>query len=258
VPKRLWGKVIAYGGERVKENKWVLVVAGVVSGCIQMSVIIVMMVLSILLFNSTSASSFSENKLKQESLTNDYSSYRKSESNGIFEKKQSDEKESSKDIIIYNGITIDEGIKSNKNINNKAVQLIKSAKSDRERAKILYTWIGSNIKYDDDKAKKVLNSTNERDMPESGAIFAFEKKSGICFDKACLYVAMSRAVGLKVRLIGGQVFDGKEYSGHAWNQVYLKEENIWINVDPTFYEAGDYFDSNLFDKHKEEDIAGEW
>jgi hypothetical protein len=242
----------------MKENKLGLVIASVVSGCIQMSIIIGMLVLSSLLFNSASASSFSENGLKQESSTNDNSSYRKSESNGIFKKKQSDEKESSKDITIYNGITIDEGIKSNKNINNKATQLIKSAKSDRERAKILYTWIGSNIKYDDDKAKKILNSNNERDMPESGAICAFEKKSGICFDKACLYVAMSRAINLNVRLIGGQVFDGNKYGGHAWNQVYLKDENIWINVDTTFYESGNYFDSNLFDKHREEDIAGEW
>ena len=218
------------------------------------------MVLSSLLFSSTpySSSSFSENGLKQESSINNIES-NNNDSSIFLKKRQSDENKSSKDdIIIYNGITIDEGIKSNENINNKAVQLTKKAKSDREKAKILYSWVGSNIKYDDDKAKKVLKGDDTRDMPESGAICAFEKKSGICFDKACLYVAMARAINLKVRLIGGQVFDGEKYGGHAWNQVYLKEENKWINVDSTFYESGNYFDSNLFDKHKEEDIAGEW
>ena len=100
----------------------------------------------------------------------------KSESNGFFKNRQSSKNESSKEIIIYNGITIDEGIKSNENINNKAVELTKNATSDRERAKILYTWIGSNIKYDDDKAEKVLYGNDNRKMPESGAICAFENK----------------------------------------------------------------------------------
>ena len=250
-----------YGGQRMRANKFVLVIDGVVSGCIQISIIIGMIILSSVVFNSTSYSynSFTENELKQESSTNDINSNAKNENNIFFQKKESGEDKSSKDvIIIYNGITIDDGIKSDENINNKAIQLTKKAKSDRGRAKILYAWVGSNIKYDDDKAKQILNGDDTRDMPESGAICAFEKKTGICFDKACLYVAMARAVNLKVRLIGGQVFDGEKYSGHAWNQVYLKEENKWINIDSTFYGAGNYFDSNLFDKHKEEDIAGEW
>ena len=53
-------------------------------------------------------------------------------------------------------------------------------------------------------------------------------------------------------------FDGEKYVGHAWNQIYLKDENKWINVDTTFYDAGNYFDSNLFNEHKVENIAGEW
>jgi transglutaminase/protease-like cytokinesis protein 3 len=245
----------------MKGNKFRLVISGIISGCIKISIIIAMLVLSSLVFNSTSysPSSFSENGLKQEYSTNEISSKSKNESDGFFEKKQYSEDKSSKDVIIlYNGITIDEGIKSNANINNKAVQLTQKATSDRERAEILYDWIGINIKYDDNKAKKVLNSNNTGDIPESGAICAFENKSGICFDKACLYVSMSRAINLKVRFIGGQVFDGEKYTGHAWNQVYLNEENTWINIDTTFYDAGDYFDSNLFNEHKEEDIAGEW
>ncbi|WP_243099135.1 transglutaminase-like domain-containing protein [Clostridium sp. MF28] len=69
---------------------------------------------------------------------------------------------------------------------------------------------------------------------------------------------MSRAANLKVRLLGGQAYDGEQYVGHAWNQVYLADENKWINVDTTFYDGGNYFDSNLFNKHDVEEIAGEW
>ena len=109
----------------MKENKFLLVIAGIVSGFIQISIIIVMLVLPSIIFNSTPISSFSENGLKQEFSSNDDSSNSKNDISVFFKKKQSSKNESSKKIIIYNGITIDEGIKSNENINNKAVQLTK-------------------------------------------------------------------------------------------------------------------------------------
>jgi len=242
----------------MKKSKFLLVIAGIASGCIQISIIIGMLVFPNITFNPTSTSSFSVNGLKLDFSSNDDSAYSTSESRGFFKNNQLSKSESSKAIIIYNGITIDEGIKSNENINSKAVELTENATSDRERAKIIYTWIGSNIKYDYDKAEQVLSGSDNRKMPESGAICAFEKRTGICFDKACLYVAMSRAINLKVRIIGGQAFDGKQYVGHAWNQVYLNDENMWINVDTTFYDGGNYFDSNLFNNHNVEEIAGEW
>jgi|GEM_PF-1994900 len=245
----------------MRERNLLLVIsAGFITGCIQISIIIGLLVIPKIIFNSTEVNSFWENGIRKEAVGINDGQNEKGDDDSFFKKRQGDKNDSSNEVIIYNGITIDEGIKSNESINSKAIQLTKNAKSDREKAKILYTWIGSNIKYDDDKAKKVLNGKDARDMPESGAICAFENKSGICFDKACLYVAMSRAVALKVRLIGGQILDENgQYLGHAWNQAYIKEENKWINVDSTFYEGGNYyFDSEFFDDHKAEDIAGEW
>lgn len=159
-------------------------------------------------------------------------------------------------IIYYNGVTLEEGIKSTDEIDKKANELVKNFKTDRERAKKLYAWIGSNIEYDSYKADKALDNDN---ISNSGAIEAFNTRKGICFDYACLYVAMAREIGLKVRIITGQGFNGTNYGPHAWNEVYLKDEGKWINVDPTFYFSGDYFDNKGFDKdHIKESVAGEW
>ena len=243
-----------------ERNLLLIISAGFITGCIQISIIIGLLVIPKIIFNSKEVNSFLENGIRKEIVELNDRQNKKGDDNSFFKKSQGEKNDSSNEVIVYNGITIEEGIKSDESIDDKAIQLTKNAKSDRQKAKILYNWIGSNIKYDDNKAEKVLNGKDVSDMPESGAICAFENKSGICFDKACLYVAMARAVGLKVRLIGGEILDENgQYVGHAWNQAYIKEEKKWINIDSTFYEGGNYyFDSELFDDHKAEDVAGEW
>lgn len=159
-------------------------------------------------------------------------------------------------LIYYNGVTLEDGIKSSEEINSKARELVGFSSTDIEKAKNIYSWIGSNIKYDFEKAEKALNN---EDAGRSGAIVAWETRSGICFDYACLYVAMAREVGLKVRLITGDAYDGRQFGPHAWNEVYISEEDRWINLDPTFYLAGDYFDNyDFYDDHIKDNIAGEW
>lgn len=159
-------------------------------------------------------------------------------------------------IIYYNGVTLEDGIKSSKEIDDKAKEITAGAKSDREKAERIYAWVGSNVKYDFDKAEKALGRDG---VTNSGALEAYNTRSGICFDYACLYVAMSRAVGMGSRIVTGDAFDGQNYGPHAWNQAYLEDEGIWINIDPTFYLSGDYFDNRDFNKdHINDEIAGEW
>lgn len=95
-------------------------------------------------------------------------------------------------------------------------------------------------------------------MFDGGVVCVFNNKCGICFDKVCFYVVMCRFIGFKVRLIGGEVYDGEKYVGYVWNQVYLSDENRWINVDMIFYDGGNYFDLNLFKKYNVNEIVGEW
>lgn len=161
-----------------------------------------------------------------------------------------------KTIVYYNGVTIDEGVKSNDEIDRFAKNLVSKESTTKGKAKILYNWIGNNIDYDHNKATKVLNNNFN---VESGAVPTFSSQKGICFDYSCLYVAMCRANGIKVRLITGEGFNGVSWVSHAWNQVYVSEEGKWINVDSTFYKGGNYFNSKRFEiDHRGAQIAGEW
>ncbi|WP_251860986.1 transglutaminase-like domain-containing protein [Clostridium sp. Marseille-Q2269] len=161
-----------------------------------------------------------------------------------------------KTIVYYNGVTLDEGIKSNKKINNFARHLAAEDATSKGKARIIYDWIGTNIAYDHDKADKVLNDDFQ---VKSGAIPTFNSRSGICFDYSCLFIAMCRANDIKVRLVTGEGFNGVSWVSHAWNQVYIPEEGRWINVDTTFYKGGNYFDTKRFQlDHRKSQIAGEW
>lgn len=156
----------------------------------------------------------------------------------------------------YNGVTLEEGIKSNAEIDNFSRQLNVKEVNSRNKAKNIYSWIGKKIEYDEEKAMKILN--NDFNV-KSGAIPTYNTRKGICFDYACLYVAMCRANGLKVRIITGQGFNGVSWVSHAWNQVYIPEEGVWVNVDSTFYAGGNYFGTSRFDlDHKDAKIVGEW
>ena len=160
-------------------------------------------------------------------------------------------------IWYFNGVTLDQAIKSNQAIDSFASDLVLAENDTRKKAKAIYKWIAFNVKYDYDKASQISNK--KIGDTSSGAIQAFNTKTGICFDYSSLYVAMCRAVGLKVRLIVGMGFNGMVWGEHAWNQVYIPAEDTWINVDTTFAIGGNYFDRPNFDKdHKSAKIAGEW
>ncbi|MFQ8892923.1 MAG: transglutaminase domain-containing protein [Clostridium sp.] len=224
-------------------------------GVIRGLIFIALIVLSIVIYNG------SVEKSKQVQFLKNFNIYKNLEilvdnnqitvvTNGV------KENISSNKIIYYNGITVDEGVKSNEYIKNTSEKLTKNLKFHREKAYALYEWIGKNITYDDEKAKNVMELNGNY---ESGAIITFNKKRGICFDFSCLFTAMAKDIGLKSRIIVGKAFNGNEYISHAWNQVYLEDEKRWINIDSTFYNAGEYFDSyNFNEDHILEEIAGEY
>lgn len=160
-------------------------------------------------------------------------------------------------IKYFNGMTINEAVKSNSEIDNTAKKIVGNERDDIKKARLLYQWVSKNIKYDKAKAAIVLENPSRVD---SGSIVTFEERTGVCFDYSCLYVSMCRGVGLKVKLVSGLGFGGEEWGEHVWNQVYDPKEERWINVDTTFGNSGyDYFDNQDFSKnHKYEVVQAEW
>jgi len=159
-------------------------------------------------------------------------------------------------IEYFNGVTLDEAIKSSPEIDDTAKRITSGAKTDSKKALLIYRWITRNVQYDFDKALKI--SRDPRGI-SSGAIVAFNSRKGICFDYSSLYVAMCRAAGVKVRLVTGLGYSGTAWGDHAWNQAYSSEEKRWINVDTTFGVYANYFDSRNFNSdHKDAEIQGEW
>lgn len=163
-----------------------------------------------------------------------------------------------KGLVFYNGVTLDEGVKSNEAIDETAREITSAYSGNYEKGKAIYQWIGGNISYDDNKAVEVMQNQFPRNV-SSGAISAFSSRSGVCFDYACLYVAMCRANDIPVRLIVGEGYNGVTWVSHSWNEIYISEEEGWVPVDSTFYNAGNYFDNYGFNaEHRKKQIAGEW
>ncbi len=163
-----------------------------------------------------------------------------------------------RDLVIkyFNGVTLDEAVQSNADIDKTARVIVGNEKSSTRKAYLIYRWIVRNINYDYNKAVEVNRDTDQID---SGSIIAFNTRKGICFDDSCLYVSMCRAVSLKVRLITGLGYNGTGWGGHAWNQVYSSDEGRWINVDTTFGHSGNYFDKpDFMADHRFPEVQGEW
>jgi hypothetical protein len=159
--------------------------------------------------------------------------------------------------VYINGVTVDDAIVSCPEIDNLAIDLVDAETDSTIMAEQLYKWVAGNISYDREKAESL--KTDAFAAP-SGAVACFGEKAGVCFDKACLYVAMCRAVGVGVRLVTGAGYNGTDWQDHSWNQIYDDRDGRWINVDPTFgSQFKDYFDRvNFNDDHKDGEIQGEW
>lgn len=239
-----------------RQNGILLVIISSLLGAIKGSIFLAIIFIGIITYNNTIGIYNKVNVFNENKIYRSLSSILERNTNELTEEIVENFLPTSNIIIYYNGVTIEEGIKSTNEIDVMARELTYNVTDDIDKARILYSWIGSNLEYDYDRAEKALNN---EEVENSGAITAFKTRSGICFDYSCLYVAMARAVDLKVRLLTGTAYDGSQYGPHAWNEVYISEMGKWIPVDTTFYLAGNYFNNdNFYEDHIIDSIAGEW
>jgi hypothetical protein len=83
----------------------------------------------------------------------------------------------------------------------------------------------------------VQNITRNAADHVRGVLWALQNHRGVCFDFACLFVALLRAVGIPSRISEGIVLDGSSgFIIHDWAEVYLAEVG-WTPYDPTWNQA---------------------
>ncbi|SFK77176.1 Transglutaminase-like enzyme, putative cysteine protease [Paenibacillus sp. 1_12] len=117
-----------------------------------------------------------------------------------------------------------------------AKEVTLKGKTDEEKAKLLYQWIGTRVTYDWDKVnlyeqKKIWKEQTPEDT--------YATKKGVCIDYSRLYAVMARSIGLEVKVVTGLGYDGRGgYGPHAWNEVYLNERSQWIPLDSTWVASG--------------------
>ncbi|WP_248930981.1 transglutaminase domain-containing protein [Paenibacillus hamazuiensis] len=133
------------------------------------------------------------------------------------------------------------------NIAGAAKEITAGAKTDEEKAKLLYRWVGTRVAYDWNKVKLY---EEQRIWKEQTPEETFSTKKGVCIDFSRLYAVMARSIGLDVKVVTGLGYDGLGgYGPHAWNEVYLSEKGKWVPLDSTWVASGgNWFNPPDFDK----------
>lgn len=133
-----------------------------------------------------------------------------------------------------------------------ANHIVAGADTDEEKARRLYEWVGTRIQYD---WEKVRLYEEERIWKEQSPQDTFATKRGVCIDYSRLYAVMAKAAGLQAQVETGLGFDGRGgYGPHAWNIVYLSEQDRWIPLDATWASSGgnwfnppDFYETHIRD-----------
>jgi len=134
--------------------------------------------------------------------------------------------EDQRDLLPSRGIESD-----SPEIFEKAKEITKGLKTEREQAKAIYEFVSKNVSYDVEKFREDIFH------PDDSAIETLEAGTGICQDYAFLTIALLRSIDIESRYVSG-------YAGgrHAW--VEAKVDGDWIEMDPTWgagYVDGDDF-----------------
>lgn len=122
-----------------------------------------------------------------------------------------------------------------KDISTLAQYLVKPAKNETEKARLLFTWVATHIKYDDD-------GYNSGNLGECSAESVFKSRKSVCAGFAGLLAALATAAGLEAENISGYAKGygykpGEKFkeTNHAWNAI--KIDGRWALFDATWAEG---------------------
>lgn len=132
-----------------------------------------------------------------------------------------------------------------------AEQISKDFKGDAEKARAIFTWIATNIKYDlaafgvNERPAAFSFKTQEekeakqKKFKEELAVKTLKSKKGVCQGYATLFLVVADKVGLQSEIVTGtskshpaHIGKAPGASDHAWNVV--KIDNQWKLLDATW------------------------
>lgn len=126
-------------------------------------------------------------------------------------------------------------IPTSKPIEDAARQICQTARSDIEKARAIFSWLGYNINYDHDALK--LSDDEQFTLGIRRADETYERRAGVCAGYAALFKKMADAVGLQeAKQLGGYSKGtsfkyGDEPGGfHAWNSVKVGNRTILLDA----------------------------
>jgi hypothetical protein len=122
----------------------------------------------------------------------------------------------------------------------KANSLCANINTQNGKVEAVYTWIVSNISYDQALANSITSQQITVYLPDPDQTYTSRK--GICFDYASLMCAMLRSQGIPTRLIMGSTSLGY----HAWNEVFF-EGTGWVIVASFRWKEIDGYGWVMFD-----------
>ena len=115
----------------------------------------------------------------------------------------------------------------NQEIIETAQRITSGAETDEEKISRIYQYITETVKYD----YAAFNDGSFKNKPFD-AVTVLENPIAFCSGYANLMAAISRAVGVKARVIIGKIERDGQRLGHAWNEVLVNGE--WKTVDSTW------------------------
>jgi hypothetical protein len=118
--------------------------------------------------------------------------------------------------------------------------LMKVCNNDTEKARIIFTWVAKNVKYDYDKLTSGNAGVSWKNNEKAAAYKKlaneiYKKGRGVCMDYAALFQELCNIAGLENEFIGGLTrnsAEGGSWGKHAWNAV--KIDGKWQLLDVTW------------------------
>jgi len=124
--------------------------------------------------------------------------------------------------------------------NNIAKYITQNFKTDKEKTRAIFVWLGSNIQYDVEN----MFAINFYESKEDKIVKPLRTRKGICENYAALFTEVAVKTGVPSFVVEGYTVqdDFADYLPHAWCAALI--DTTWFMFDPTW--GSGYIDDGEF------------